>query len=70
MKKIDSKQWTRIQMEGNHPIERSGHSAVAHEGIMYIWGGQKEGNYFNDLFVFNSSTCKVSAFEKKKLICY
>lgn len=45
-------------MEGNHPVERSGHSAVAHDGIMYIWGGQNEGNYFNDLFIFNSSTCK------------
>lgn len=47
-------------MEGIQPIERSGHSAVAHEGIMYIWGGQNEGNYFNDLFIFNSSTCKVN----------
>lgn len=55
---VDSKQWTRVQMEGDHPVERSGHSAVAHEGIMYIWGGQNEGNYFNDLFMFNSSTCK------------
>lgn len=45
-------------MEGNLPIERSGHSAVAHEGIMYMWGGHKDGSYFNDLFVFNSSTCK------------
>lgn len=49
-------------MEGNLPMERSGHSAVAHEGIMYMWGGQKEGNYFNDLFVFNSSTCKAYIF--------
>jgi hypothetical protein len=47
-------------MEGNQPIERSGHSAVMHDGIMYIWGGQNEGSYFNDLFIFNSSTCNVS----------
>ncbi|KAI8091536.1 hypothetical protein BDF21DRAFT_376285 [Thamnidium elegans] len=53
---LHSKQWTRIQMEGVQPTERSGHSAVAHEGVMYIWGGQNEGNYFNDLFIFNSST--------------
>ncbi|CEP17636.1 hypothetical protein [Parasitella parasitica] len=53
---LKSKQWNRIQLEGNQPSVRWGHSAVASDGIMYIWGGQVEGNYFNDLFIFNSST--------------
>lgn len=39
-------------------MERYGHTAIAHDGIMYMFGGQKEGTYFNDLFIFNSSTCK------------
>lgn len=59
-KLIDTKQWNRIQLEGNQPSERWGHSAVANDGIMYIWGGQQEGNYFNDLFIFNSSTCELN----------
>lgn len=54
-------------MEGAQPTERSGHSAVAYEGIMYIWGGQNEGNYFNDLFIFNSSTCKYNILNLYKL---
>lgn len=29
-----------------------------HEGAVYIWGGQKEGRYFNDLFLFNINPSK------------
>jgi hypothetical protein len=56
---LDQKLWTRIHMDGYKPAERSGHTAVAHEGMMYVFGGQQEGNYFNDLFLFNTSTCKL-----------
>jgi alpha-tubulin suppressor-like RCC1 family protein len=46
-------------MEGAiQPTERSGHSCVIHEGIIYIWGGQRDGRYFNDLFLFNISSGK------------
>lgn len=64
---LDTKQWNRIQLEGNQPAERWGHSAVSNDGIMYIWGGQQEGNYFNDLFIFNSSTCKLDGFSHTRI---
>ncbi|CAO3703301.1 unnamed protein product [Rhizopus stolonifer] len=51
---LQNKQWTRLSTEGKlTPTERTGHSCSMHEGAVYIWGGQKEGRYFNDLFLFN-----------------
>jgi hypothetical protein len=41
------------------PTERSGHSCVMHEGIAYLWGGQKDGHYFNDLFIFDVNSGKL-----------
>ncbi|KAI7870788.1 hypothetical protein BDF14DRAFT_1769756 [Spinellus fusiger] len=50
-----SRQWVRVQMEGALPTERSGHSAFATNGVVYIWGGQRSGRYLNDLLAFNTS---------------
>ncbi|KAG1459251.1 hypothetical protein G6F46_005015 [Rhizopus delemar] len=51
---LQNKQWSRLPTDGKlAPSERAGHSCVMHEGIIYIWGGQKEGRYLNDLFLFN-----------------
>lgn len=61
-KSIDAKQWTRVQLEGPQPSERSGHSVATQDNAMFIFGGQKEGHYFSDLHVFNTNTCKVTLF--------
>ncbi|KAI8342211.1 hypothetical protein EDC96DRAFT_487126 [Choanephora cucurbitarum] len=57
---LHAKQWTRIQPEGPHPSERSGHSVATQDNAMFIFGGQKEGHYFNDLYVFNFDTLSTS----------
>lgn len=45
-------------MTGAIPPERSGHTAVAVGGIMYVWGGHHNGRYYNELLAFNTSSCK------------
>ena len=56
---LENKQWSRLSADGKlAPSERAGHSCVMHEGIIYIWGGQKEGRYLNDLFLFNINPSK------------
>ncbi|KAI9254804.1 hypothetical protein BY458DRAFT_480719 [Sporodiniella umbellata] len=52
---LQNKQWNRLSMEGHGPIERSGHSSAVHENMVYIWGGQNQGRYFNDMLSFNTS---------------
>lgn len=44
-------------MEGHIPVERSQHSMVATDGIVYVWGGQRAGRYLSDMFALNTNTC-------------
>ncbi|KAG0171775.1 Negative regulator of mitotic exit [Apophysomyces sp. BC1034] len=53
---LNTRQWTRVQMDSQKPVERAGHSAVVSNGVMYIWGGKRAGRYLNDLVAFNTSS--------------
>lgn len=41
------------------PRGRSGHTISAHNGKMYVWGGQHQGQYLNDLLIFSLKDCKL-----------
>ncbi|KAL1462292.1 hypothetical protein WDU94_014138 [Cyamophila willieti] len=41
---------------GLTPYQRYGHSAVVHEGNIYIWGGRNDRFVCNQLFCFNCDT--------------
>ncbi|KAI8992545.1 hypothetical protein BDB01DRAFT_738618 [Pilobolus umbonatus] len=58
---LNSRRWTRMRVEETQPMERSGHTAITQDGMVYIWGGQIEGKYFNDLFMLNTSTLNSNA---------
>ncbi|CAG8446039.1 13609_t:CDS:2 [Funneliformis caledonium] len=47
-----SKVWSVSEHE-NPPLSRHGHSATIIGGKMYIFGGQREGKYLNDLISFD-----------------
>ncbi|KAF7728560.1 Negative regulator of mitotic exit [Apophysomyces ossiformis] len=53
---LNSRQWIRIQMDSQKPVERAGHSAVVANGVMYIWGGKRAGRYLDDLVAFNTNS--------------
>lgn len=59
-------------MDGHLPVERSRHSAVVADGVMYVWGGQRAGRYLNDLIAFDMNECELYAalqrFKKAILI--
>ncbi|KAI9252107.1 hypothetical protein BY458DRAFT_443957 [Sporodiniella umbellata] len=56
---LQNKQWTRLSTDrSSTPIERTGHSCCVHEGVVYVWGGQREGRYFSDLFSFQMNPSK------------
>ncbi|RUS29259.1 hypothetical protein BC938DRAFT_480867 [Jimgerdemannia flammicorona] len=58
---INTKQWARPQIDGNLPHGRFGHSAVIFGSRMYIFGGQVDGHYLNDLIAFDVTTLESSA---------
>ncbi|KAI8376515.1 uncharacterized protein BYT42DRAFT_574896 [Radiomyces spectabilis] len=50
---INTRQWSRIILEGEAPMQRSGHSVAVMDGMMIVWGGQCGTHYFNDFFAFH-----------------
>ena len=51
-----SREWTRISVDGPAPAGRIGHSVVMIGPRIYIFGGEADGEYSNDLWCFDLST--------------
>ncbi|KAI0801041.1 galactose oxidase [Fomes fomentarius] len=51
-----SREWTRISVDGPAPSGRTGHSVVMVGPRIYIFGGEANGEFFNDLWCFDLST--------------
>ncbi|RIA92193.1 hypothetical protein C1645_820989 [Glomus cerebriforme] len=49
----DTKQWYKPPIQGNPDVGRFGHSASVIGSKMYIFGGQSNGYYLNDLVAFD-----------------
>lgn len=55
---IVSREWTRIDMYGPSPVGRYGHGVCMIGPKFYIFGGQAEGEFFNDLWAFDLQSGK------------
>ncbi|ORY03185.1 hypothetical protein K493DRAFT_384104 [Basidiobolus meristosporus CBS 931.73] len=53
---VGSKVWARLPMQSNSLMGRRDHSSVAIESTMYLFGGQVDGYYFNDLVAFDTKS--------------
>ncbi|KAF3912713.1 hypothetical protein ABW21_db0207834 [Orbilia brochopaga] len=51
-----SRQWSRAQPMGDKPAGRYGHTLNILGSKLYVFGGQAEGNFFNDLMAFDLNT--------------
>lgn len=51
-----SREWTCIHVTGAAPHGRIGHSVVMIGPKVYVFGGEADGEYFNDLWCFDLST--------------
>lgn len=52
--------WSKVQLEGDAPRKRYGHSAVAWGSKMVVFGGQDNDHQFNDVWVFDPTTSRWS----------
>lgn len=53
---FESGKWVKIQVGGTQPPNIDSHSAVVHEGKMYVFGGflsVDKGSYSNDIYAFD-----------------
>ncbi|KAJ6264183.1 hypothetical protein Dda_0325 [Drechslerella dactyloides] len=51
-----SRQWSRAQPMGDKPSGRYGHTLNILGSKLYVFGGQAEGSFFNDLMAFDLNT--------------
>jgi len=54
----ETKSWIQPTIIGNHPIARYGHAATTVGTKMYIFGGEAEGYYMNDLLALDAASSK------------
>jgi len=50
---LDNNRWTQLVCQGNPPAPRSGHSAFAKDGCLFIFGGWNNDGQFNDFFMLD-----------------
>lgn len=65
---IASKQWSRAAPSGTKPAGRYGHTLNILGSKLYIFGGQVEGFFFNDLVAFDLNTLQVAGNRWEMLI--
>jgi hypothetical protein len=59
---LATSQWYKPPIQGNPNVGRFGHSAAVIGSKMYIFGGQSDGYYLNDLVTFDLQTRKLTQY--------
>lgn len=54
------KEWNRPMIQGVLPAPRHSHSACVIGTTMFVFGGQFNGYYLNDIAAFDMKSCKCS----------
>ncbi|KAF3219062.1 Negative regulator of mitotic exit [Orbilia oligospora] len=63
-----SRQWSRAQPNGDKPSGRYGHTLNILGSKLYVFGGQAEGSFFNDLMAFDLNTLQSNASRWEMLV--
>lgn len=58
---IQTKEWTRVLTNYPRPKGRYGHAVAMHDSSFYVFGGQVDGSFMNDMWLFDLNSCEYTA---------
>ena len=61
-RKIEELKWAKIEPKGIIPSPRAGTTLQEHNGLLYLFGGFDDPNYYNDFWIYDIGKDKMNFF--------